>query len=72
MHIVHCTASLENILLYLNDKRNAKCKHGYQKVKLNLVWYRSLDLWVVGPARFHCATLLLHLKVLFYFNMHFA
>ena len=22
-------------------------------------WFRSTDLWVVGPARFHCATLLM-------------
>ena len=22
-------------------------------------WFRSIDLWVMGPARFHCATLLL-------------
>ena len=21
-------------------------------------WFRSIDLWVMGPARFHCATLL--------------
>ena len=21
-------------------------------------WFRSTDLWVMGPARFHCATLL--------------
>ncbi len=23
-------------------------------------WFRSIDLWVMGPARFHCATLLAH------------
>ena len=22
-------------------------------------WFRSTDLWVMGPARFHCATLLM-------------
>ena len=22
-------------------------------------WFRSTDLWVMGPARFHCATLLI-------------
>ena len=24
-------------------------------------WFRSIDLWVMGPARFHCATLLRYL-----------
>lgn len=23
-------------------------------------WFRSTDLWVMGPARFHCATVLMH------------
>ncbi len=25
---------------------------------LSREWFRSTDLWVMGPARFHCATLL--------------
>ena len=25
---------------------------------LSRAWFRSTDLWVMGPARFHCATLL--------------
>ena len=28
------------------------------KKKLSRAWFRSTDLWVMGPARFHCATLL--------------
>ena len=31
-------------------KKRKKCSSG---------WFRSIDLWVMGPARFHCATLLL-------------
>ena len=26
--------------------------------KVSRAWFRSTDLWVMGPARFHCATLL--------------
>ena len=26
--------------------------------KTSRAWFRSTDLWVMGPARFHCATLL--------------
>ena len=35
-----------------------------KKIKKNLsrAWFRSTDLWVMGPARFHCATLLLLLE----------
>ena len=29
-----------------------------QKVISSRAWFRSTDLWVMGPARFHCATLL--------------
>lgn len=29
------------------------------KKKSSSGWFRSIDLWVMGPARFHCATLLL-------------
>ena len=32
-------------------------------------WFRSTDLWVMGPARFHCATLLLLQTVLFVSGM---
>ena len=28
------------------------------KKNLSRAWFRSTDLWVMGPARFHCATLL--------------
>ena len=33
---------------------------GHLKIKKNRSreWFRSIDLWVMGPARFHCATLL--------------
>ncbi len=29
------------------------------KISLSRGWFRSIDLWVMGPARFRCATLLL-------------
>ena len=29
-----------------------------EKIFLSRKWFRSTDLWVMGPARFHCATLL--------------
>ena len=29
-----------------------------KRKKLSRAWFRSTDLWVMGPARFHCATLL--------------
>ena len=28
------------------------------KTKFSRAWFRSIDLWVMGPARSHCATLL--------------
>ena len=31
-----------------------------QKCLISRAWFRSTDLWVMGPARSHCATLLLH------------
>ena len=30
-----------------------------KKKKISRAWFRSTDLWVMGPARFHCATLLM-------------
>ena len=33
-------------------QRHDECKN------LSRAWFRSTDLWVMGPARFHCATLL--------------
>ena len=32
-------------------------KQNYEKY-FSRAWFRSTDLWVMGPARFHCATLL--------------
>ena len=36
----------------------------YLKAGKNIsrAWFRSTDLWVMGPARFHCATLLMKTK----------
>ena len=30
----------------------------FQRKLFSRAWFRSTDLWVMGPARFHCATLL--------------
>ena len=30
----------------------------FEKKKVSRGWFRSIDLWVMGPARSHCATLL--------------
>merc|ERR1712033_110664 len=38
-----CTRILENMGV---KKKRKKCSSG---------WFRSIDLWVMGPARFHCA-----------------
>ena len=55
---------------YLN---NFSCSRltlkGKQKQKIvekiiSRAWFRSTDLWVMGPARFHCATLLLEIITL--------
>ena len=32
---------------------NQSCE---QNIPLSRAWFRSTDLWVMGPARFHCAT----------------
>ena len=43
---------------------NKKAKiHQFVKKNDSSGWFRSIDLWVMGPARFHCATLLLVVKV---------
>jgi hypothetical protein len=34
-----------------------------QKIKLREMWFRSTDLWVMGPSRFHCAISRLHATV---------
>ncbi len=33
-------------------------KRVLREKKSSRAWFRSTDLWVMGPARFHCATLL--------------
>ena len=33
------------------------CKQ-WHETRLSRGWFRSIDLWVMGPARFRCATLL--------------
>ena len=35
------------------------CWNKPKKKKASRGWFRSIDLWVMGPARSHCATLLL-------------
>ena len=52
-------------LLEWLDRRRKKLRHeertiiGKAKKKnFSREWFRSTDLWVMGPARFHCATLL--------------
>ena len=34
------------------------CCMRMQLQNISSEWFRSTDLWVMGPARFHCATLL--------------
>ena len=34
------------------------CMRGFKSTGLSRGWFRSIDLWVMGPARFRCATLL--------------
>ena len=41
-------------LCYVMNNKVFKMK----KKKASRAWFRSTDLWVMGPARFHCATLL--------------
>ena len=38
---------------------NLEQKRRGNKVDNSRGWFRSIDLWVMGPARFRCATLLL-------------
>ena len=40
-----------------------------KKKKVSRGWFRSIDLWVMGPARSHCATLLPWVSV--WFMSHF-
>ena len=39
--------------------QNYSCKNDVMKKFTSRAWFRSTDLWVMGPARFHCATLLI-------------
>ena len=47
----------------------------WQKVKSSRAWFRSTVLWVMGPARFHCATLLKwcpsHVESIHNLSMHY-
>ena len=48
----------------IRDRMCAKIleqKKREEKKKCSSGWFRSIDLWVMGPARFHCATLLRYL-----------
>ena len=44
--------------LTCTKKRGKRGKVGRKKRKLSRGWFRSIDLWVMGPARSRCATLL--------------
>ena len=48
-----------NAVILIQFPTNLKLKKLHSRA-----WFRSTDLWVMGPARFHCATLLLHLNSL--------
>ena len=38
--------------------RGSSCQEEGKKGPVSRGWFRSIDLWVMGPARFRCATLL--------------
>ena len=40
------------------EKEEKRALGQKEKKNLSRAWFRSTDLWVMGPARFRCATLL--------------
>ena len=51
--IIKCKRELLN-----TDASSSPKKDGVRKRENSRGWFRSIDLWVMGPARSHCATLL--------------
>ncbi len=61
----------EKINRFSTQKKLSETKNR-KKIKekeISRAWFRSTDLWVMGPARFHCATLLLDNDTLFLINL---
>ena len=52
---LHQQQMIEDILIY---KLHILLKNNHSRA-----WFRSTDLWVMGPARFHCATLLVYISL---------
>ena len=48
LHLLHLRYYYTVLLMSLDWLQN----------RISRAWFRSTDLWVMGPARFHCATLL--------------
>jgi hypothetical protein len=54
-------ASFETRMYVNNLSQRCSTMHHEIKKEPSRAWFRSTDLWVMGPARFHCATLLLYI-----------
>jgi hypothetical protein len=55
----------DDVFFIVNYRSRFVCKNLLIKCKRDSSeWFRSTDLWVMGPARFHCATLLLCTELL--------
>ena len=48
MYVMNVASSFKNRFIFLTTFRKM----------ISRPWFRSTDLWVMGPARFHCASLL--------------
>ena len=48
-----CLNALTKSIWFKQDHALVSTKQNFSRA-----WFRSTDLWVMGPARFHCATLL--------------
>ena len=59
--LLHSGANIDQIgekLLALSFGADASVRGSFRRKCFSRAWFRSTDLWVMGPARFHCATLL--------------
>ena len=56
--LIQVKGKVEKVKIGKRKKKRKKRKEKKKEKRSSREWFRSIDLWVMGPARSHCATLL--------------